>query len=636
MTRTAQTRTTAVVARLQAGFAAFRAWETSGAVLLLAATIVAILWANLGGSSYDDFWHTDLALTLGDAEISMSLQHWINDGLMMMFFFLVSLEVKHDFIMGELSDWRHASVPVVAAVAGLVLPAVLFLALNAGSPGAGAWGVVISTDTAFVVGLLAVFGARLPQPLRAFLVALAVVDDVGALLVIAVAYTESIQIVPLVVVAATALVLYLLQQARLHRTAVYIVAGAVLWVSFLASGVHATIAGVVLGLLLPVFPPERAEVLRAEELTQVFRRTPVAATGNAAVEGILRSVSINERLQLVLAPTINLFIVPLFALANAGVVITAQTLGHAFTSPLTWGIIVGLVVGKHAGVLGATWLATRLRIGALAPGLGYRHIGSGSMLTGIGFTISLFIVELAITDETLKSDARIGVLTASLIAAALGMVMLESTARYDEQHAPARKHLTRPVDPERDHIEGPADAPLTLVEYGRLGGLDDADKAEVLREVRDHFGPELRYVFRHNPGEDPAALQAALALEAVAAQSYELFAPMKRELELATQDEELDARMLRRAAVDVGANLPRLEEAVRLGTHAVRVSDDADDAGTLCLTTAPTFFVGDVIYDGPVEAADLIAALEALRSGDPSEGSERSGRRRRLKEGQQT
>ncbi|VEG28910.1 Na+/H+ antiporter NhaA [Actinomyces howellii] len=636
MTRTTQTRTTAVVARLQAGFAAFRAWETSGAVLLLAATIVAILWANLGGSSYDDFWHTDLALTLGDAEISMSLQHWINDGLMMMFFFLVSLEVKHDFIMGELSDWRHASVPVVAAVAGLVLPAVLFLALNAGSPGAGAWGVVISTDTAFVVGLLAVFGARLPQPLRAFLVALAVVDDVGALLVIAVAYTESIQIVPLVVVAATALVLYLLQQARLHRTAVYIVAGAVLWVSFLASGVHATIAGVVLGLLLPVFPPERAEVLRAEELTQVFRRTPVAATGNAAVEGILRSVSINERLQLVLAPTINLFIVPLFALANAGVVITAQTLGHAFTSPLTWGIIVGLVVGKHAGVLGATWLATRLRIGALAPGLGYRHIGSGSMLTGIGFTISLFIVELAITDETLKSDARIGVLTASLIAAALGMVMLESTARYDEQHAPARKHLTRPVDPERDHIEGPADAPLTLVEYGRLGGLDDADKAEVLREVRDHFGPELRYVFRHNPGEDPAALQAALALEAVAAQSYELFAPMKRELELATQDEELDARMLRRAAVDVGANLPRLEEAVRLGTHAVRVSDDADDAGTLCLTTAPTFFVGDVIYDGPVEAADLIAALEALRSGDPSEGSERSGRRRRLKEGQQT
>lgn len=615
------TRTIIIVNRMRERWAGFRSSETSGARLLLAATAVAILWANLGGSSYNEFWHTDLALTLGDAQISMSLQHWINDGLMMLFFFLVSLEVKHDFVMGELSDWRHASVPVVGAVAGLVVPALLFVALNAGTEAVGAWGVVISTDTAFVIGLLAVFGSRLPQPLRAFLVALAVVDDVGALAVIAVAYTESIRIVPLVVVAITALVLYLLQQARLHRTIVYIVAGAVLWMAFLASGVHATIAGVVLGLLLPVFPPERSEVMRAEELTQVFRRTPVATTGCAAVEGILRSVSINERLQLVLAPLINLGVVPVFALANAGVVITGATLRHAFTSPLTWGIIVGLVAGKYVGVLGATYLAARLRIGKLAPGLGYRHISAGSVLTGIGFTISLFIVELAIDDETLKSDARIGVLTASLIAALLGMLMLEITARYDEQHAPARKRLNRPVGPVRDHIEGPVDAPLTLVEYGRMGGIDDADKAEVLRQVRDHFGRDLRYVFRHNPGDDPAAMEAALALEAVAAQSHELFAPMKRELELATQDDELDAQIVRRAAVDVGANLPRLEKAVRQRTHAMRVTDDAEDAGTLCLTTAPTFFVGEVIYDGPVEAADIIAALEASRSGKPDDGA---------------
>lgn len=356
-------------------------------------------------------------------------------------------------------------------------------------------------------------------------------------------------------------------------------------------------------------------MLRAEELTHLFRRTPLASTGSAAAAGILRSVSINERLQLALAPLVNLFVVPLFALSNAGVIISGETLRHAFTSPLTWGIILGLVVGKYVGVLGASFIATKLHLGELAPGLRMRHINAGSMLTGIGFTISLFIVDLAITDETAQSDARIGVLAASLLAAVIAMVVLALTAAYDARHAPARTRLNRPVDPERDHIMGDAEAPLTLVEYGHLGGVEDSTIEEIVSEVRDHFGEDLRFVFRHNPMDDPAAERAAEALEAVNAQSLELFSPARLELANLCADEELDPRIIRRAAVDVGANLPRLEEALRQRTYLTRVHDDADDAKSLGLKSGtPTFFINDEIYEGPIESQALIAALEASRA----------------------
>jgi len=310
---------------------------------------VALLWANLGGHSYEHFWHTHFSIHLGDVfSVDMSLQHWINDGLMMMFFFLVSLEVKHDFVMGELREWRRASVPVVAAVAGLIVPALIFYAFNAGTDNANAWGVVISTDTAFVMGILAVFGNRLPVQLRAFLVTLAVVDDVGSLLVIATVYTERISFVPLIGVVVIAALLFLVQRARVYRSSVYIAAGATLWLLFLASGVHATIAGVVLGLLLPVFPPERSEVLRAEELTHHFRRTPVASTGSAAVIGILRSVSINERMQLALAPIVNLIVVPVFFQFMATKYPT-----YSFPAFLPTAILTACLLAKNPRVLKA-------------------------------------------------------------------------------------------------------------------------------------------------------------------------------------------------------------------------------------------------------------------------------------------
>lgn len=272
------------------------------------------------------------------------------------------------------------------------------------------------------------------------------------------------------------------------------------------------------------------------------------------------------------------------------------------------GTVAGLVVGKFVGVLGATIVATKLHFGEVAPGLRYRHIGAGSMLARIGFTISLFIVDLAIEDTTLQSEARIGVLAASLLAAVLGMAIMSVVARYDARHAPARKRLNRPVDPARDHVNGPVDAPLTLAEYGRLGHIDDAETDDVLQEVCDHFGPRLRFVYRHNPMGDTAAEQAALAAEAVSAQSRELFSPLRRELSRLCANEELDQRMVRRAAVDVGANLSRLEKAMQLQLHAPRVHDDARSLG---LDKAPTLFINEEIYDGPIEVDAIVAALEA-------------------------
>ena len=310
--------------------------------------------------------------------------------------------------------------------------------INAGGPHAGAWGIVIPTDTAFVVGILAAFGKRLPVQLRSFLVTLAVVDDVGALAVIATAYTGTIRLLPLAGVLLVASALYVVQRARVHRASVYIVFGALLWLLFLASGVHAAIAGVVLGLLMPVFPPERSALLTAEELTQRFRRAPTALTGKNAVYGILRAVSINERHQLSMAPIVNLFVVPVFALSNAGVALSGDALAHALHSPLTWGIVAGLVAGKYVGAFGASVLASKTRIGELAPGLGLRHINGGAMLTGIGFTISLFIIDLAIEDGAAQADARIGVLAASLLAALLGALVLALTAFLDAGRPPGR------------------------------------------------------------------------------------------------------------------------------------------------------------------------------------------------------
>lgn len=603
--------------RVSARLRRFLALQSSGAVVLLIATGVALLWANLAHESYDRFWHTEVGITAGDAGLEMSLQHWINDGLMALFFFLVSLEVKKDFVLGELRNWRHASLPLLAAVFGLVLPAVIFVLINLGGDHIGAWGVVISTDTAFVIGILAAFGARIPAQLRVFLLALAVVDDIGALLVIAFVYTGALDIVWTLIALGIAAVVFVAQRRQVWRGGVYLALGLLLWLAVLQSGVHATIAGVVLALLLPVFPPQRESVSRTEELTQRFRRSPNAAKGKAAAEGILSSVSVNDRFQLTLARTVTFAVVPVFALANAGVLITGESLHHAFTSTLTWGIIVSLIAGKFFGVLLAPFFGRLLRLGELPAGLKTRHIASGALLTGIGFTISLFIVDLAVKDPVAQSDARIGVIAGSLLAAVLGSGALALTARYDAAHAPKRTELSRPIDPRRDHLIGSPAARCSLVEYGTFGAFDDLPAEDVVTQVLDHYEGDLVFVFRHlRPEGDGTPEQTPEALEAVAAQSPGLFWAMRSELNRMSEHDALDDRQILRAAVNIGANLSRLEDDLRRSEWRGRVSEDYLDAETLGLTRRPTFFVNGLIYSGPLEAAAIIAELESTLPGE--------------------
>ena len=296
--------------------------DSASAAFLLAATVAALIWANLG-DSYEAFWHLPLTVQIGDYGIGMDLQHWVNDALMTLFFFVVGLEVKRELTIGELTDRTRAAVPVVAAVAGLAVPVLLFLLLNPSGEAAGAWGVVISTDTAFVMGALALVGPRCPARLRIFLLTLAVADDIGALGVIALFYTDDLRVGPLVFGAIGLLGIALLRRLAVWRGVVYFLVAAATWVAFYESGVHPTLSGVLIALILPVYPPRRSEVERAGELARAFRQSPNSDYARAAQLGVLRAVSVNERLLRLYGPYTSFLVVPVFALANAGVVLSA-------------------------------------------------------------------------------------------------------------------------------------------------------------------------------------------------------------------------------------------------------------------------------------------------------------------------
>ncbi|MFD6883107.1 Na+/H+ antiporter NhaA [Rhodococcus sp. NPDC060084] len=340
------------VSRLLAGIRDGTDDDTLAAGFLLAATVVALVWANLG-DSYEAFWHTPLSIRIGDYAITLDLKDWVNDGLMTLFFFVVGLEVKRELTIGELTDRTRAAVPLVAAVAGLALPAVLYLLLNPSGEAAGAWGVVVSTDTAFVLGALALVGPRCPARLRVFILALAVADDIGALAIIGFFYTEQLRLGYLLLGFAGLLLIMQFRRLEVWRGVAYFLVAAATWVAFYESGVHPTLAGVLIALILPIYPPRRAEVERAGQLTRAFRQSPNPDYARAAQLGVLRAVSVNERLLRFYQPYTAFLVVPIFALANAGVVITGETIGDAIVSPITWGVVLGLVVGKLVGITAA-------------------------------------------------------------------------------------------------------------------------------------------------------------------------------------------------------------------------------------------------------------------------------------------
>ncbi|WP_060915391.1 Na+/H+ antiporter NhaA [Microbacterium oleivorans] len=579
-----------------------------GALLLLIATAAAIVWANISSSTYDEFWDTHLMIGLGDLHLDFTLHSLVNDALMAIFFFTVGLEVRKEFAIGELTSWSRAVVPVIAAVAGLALPALLFVLIAGPSGNADAWGVVISTDTAFLVGALALIGPRGSGRLRVFLLALAVVDDIGALSIIALVYTDTFTPMPLLIAAVGLVGIYLVRYLRGGRGPIYATLAVIVWLAFLASGVHPTLAGVAIALLVPVYRPDRRDVEHALELARTFRQSPSTEYARAAANSLRESISINERLQTAYAPYVAYVILPLFALANAGVSLSPEILAAAATSPLTWGIVVGLVIGKLAGIWGSTALLKALKIGDFGPGLSLDRIGGGAALAGIGFTISLFIIDLAIEDPDAQNQARVGVLAASVLALALGTVLFRiADARSPEEEV--GQTLVRPVDARRDHIYGSADAPYEIVEYGDFQCGFCLKASGSIQEVMDELGPNLRYVWRHAPltVQHPNALAGAEASEAAAKQGK--FFEFERGL-FADQDNQLPSDIVRLAA-RLGLDVPKFERDLTSPDVASRVRDDMFDAEAMNIHSVPTFFVNGRRHTGPYDAQSLIRALQS-------------------------
>jgi Na+/H+ antiporter NhaA len=578
-----------------------------GALLLLAATVVAVIWANLPAGYYSEFWDTHLTVGVADLRLEFTLHALVNDALMAIFFFTVGLEVRREFAIGELTSWSRAVVPLVAALAGLLVPALLYLLISSGTGHENAWGVVISTDTAFLVGALALIGPRMPGRLRIFLLALAVVDDIGALAIIALVYTADFTPLPLLIAAVGLAGVYVTRYLRGGRGPVYATLSILVWVAFLASGVHPTLAGVAIALLVPVYRPNRRDVEHALDLARTFRQSPNTEYARAAANSLRESISVNERLQSAYAPYVAYVILPIFALANAGVELTGGILADAARSAVTWGIIVGLVVGKLAGVFGSTAILRRTGLGEFGPGLTLDRILGGAALCGIGFTISLFIVDLAIDDPAVQNQARVGVLAASVIAFVLATVIFRMS---DAAHAPteAGRTLQRPVDPARDHVFGPNDAPYTIVEYGDFQCGFCLKATGSVEEVHREFGDRLRYVWRHAPLTrfHPNALAAAEASEAAARQGR--FFEFERSL-FADQDHQLPTDIIRRAR-DLGLDVERFEADLTTAAVTARVRDDMLDAEAMDITAVPTFFINGRRHTGPFDAKTLIRALE--------------------------
>jgi NhaA family Na+:H+ antiporter len=370
--------------------------EVLGGLVLLVATVAALVWANVAPHSYDDLWTTHLTIGPTGHSITEDLQHWVNDGLMTVFFFVVGLEIKRELVRGELRDPRTASLPAIAAVGGMVLPAVLYLAVNLGGAGGKGWAIPMATDIAFAVAVLALAGPRVPPNLKLFLLTLAIVDDVGAIVVIALFYSGTIAIGWLLGAVATVGGILVLQRLGVHRVLAYVLPALVLWLCVLESGIHATIAGVVLGLLTPARPLGGRETL--------------------------------EDIETRLHPWSSFLVVPLFALANAGVHLGGGRLSHALDSRVAWGIVLGLVVGKPLGIFAATTIARRLRVGRLPDGVTSAQILAAGAAAGIGFTVALFVADLSYRGARLD-EAKAAILVASTIAGVLGFVLIRLTTR---------------------------------------------------------------------------------------------------------------------------------------------------------------------------------------------------------------
>jgi Na+/H+ antiporter NhaA len=537
---------------------------------------------------------------------------------MTLFFFVVGLEARREIDMGELRERRRISLPVVAGVGGMAVPVLIYLAFNHTGNTATGWGIAMSTDTAFALGVLAVVGRRTPARLRVFLLTVAVVDDVIALIVIAVAYTDRLAPLALLIGAGLLAAVLVVRSFGVQRGLPYAVLGIAAWIAVLESGVDPVIVGLAIGLMTSAYPASRDELERATRLFRAFREQPTSQLAREARLGLAFSISPNERMQQLLHPWTSYLVVPLFAVANAGVAIDAEFLRRAATSPITLGIAVGYVVGKPIGIVGAPWLAVRLQRGRLQPPVTWPTLAGGGAVAGIGFTVALLIAERAFQGTQLD-EAKAGVLAAAACSAVVAWLIFRSTeklprellARQIAGTAESLIDLADPVDESRDHIRGAPDAKVTLVEYGDFECPFCGQAESVVRDLLAEFGDDLRYVWRQLPLADvhPRAQLAAEASEAAAAQ--DAFWPMYDAL-LRDQD-HLSPKELVEHARRLGLDTDRFTDELRRHAHAARVAEDIDSADRSGVSGTPTFFVNGRRHHGAYDVATLSAAVRAAR-----------------------
>jgi Na+/H+ antiporter NhaA len=571
---------------------------------------------NVDASSYNSLWTTKLSIDLGGAGIALDLRHWVNSGLMTFFFFVVGLEARREIDLGELRERRRFALPLIAGIGGMATAIAIYLAFNAGRSSAHGWGIAMSTDTAFALGLLALVGPRFPDRLRAWLLTVVVVDDIVALLVIATVYTKTLDVVPLLVAAAFVGAVLVARSVGVHVGAVYFVLGFGAWVGLLKSGVEPVVIGLVMGLLVYAYPAARSNLERATERFREFREQPTADLARVAGVELRAATSPNERLQQLYHPWTSYVIVPLFALANAGIAINSGFLARAFSSPITLGVLVGYVVGKPVGIVGCSWLVTRLSHRRLQPPVGWAAVAGGGTIAGIGFTIALLIATLAFNGHQLE-EAKVGILTAALSAALLTWLLFRTTALLPRRlrirallgSAQPLVDLYIDVDPERDHIRGAIDGPVTVVEYGDFECPFCGQAEPVVRELLRDFEQEVRYVWRHLPLNDvhPHAQLAAEAAEAAADQ--DAFWEM-HDLMLDHQD-ALEPSDLIAYAEQLGLDVERFTNNLRDHAGTARVAEDVDSADLSGVSGTPTFFINSRRQHGAYDIGSLSAAVRA-------------------------
>jgi Na+/H+ antiporter NhaA len=592
---------------------AFLRTESGSAGILAAAIVVAVCWANVG-PTYTQVWAAHLSVQLAHHGVDLSLHEWVNSGLMTAFFTVIGLETRREFDLGELRDRRRLLLPAAAGTGGVAASVAVFLLLNRGTDVGAGWGVAMSTDTALALGVLAVAGRPAPERTRIFLLTLFVIDDLVALLVIAVVYTSQVRPWPLALAVLAYLALLSALRAGANVLGTYLLLGTAMWLATLSSGIDPLVTGLVLGLTAAAYSPGRSNLETAFGLFRRYREQPSSNLARAAVAGLAATLSPNARLQRLLHPWTGYVIVPLFALANAGVVITGPQARQAFTSPFTWSIVVSYLVGKPVGVVltsaSVAWLGRR----RVTLPVGWASVIGSGTVAGTAFTVSLLIANLALTGERLE-QARVAVLLTIIGSTVTTFVVFAVTqtlhpmrrARALTGDAEMLLDLTTPVAPDRDHVRGPADAVVTIVEYGDFE-CPSCGRAE--RSLgAGPLGGNVRLVWRHLPIPEvhPHAALAAQAAEAAGAQGkfWEF-----HDVLLSHQD-RLSIDDLGRYAQQLGMDQERFLEEIRTGKYAHRVAQDVASADASDVSGTPTFFINGRRHYGSHDAKTLTEVVQA-------------------------